>query len=382
MALDISSLTKQYREKLPEYEHTRNSVDLLIRRYKDTTGKDIVRSYSSRLKEETRFLKKAAEKGASVKNVWDQIFDILGFRIVVLFSDDIARIEDEFVKEHFTILEVKRYEWTELDPKSKTFIETRKVVEEGYTSIHYVVRLKDPHVFNAKDWPFEIQCRTILEDAWAEFSHELYTIERVPQEIKLDLVMLSRYIKVFNDHFQAIRDNYLSLRPYLLGEPTTDLHGADLSGKEFFHKDFSGYNLRNVNFSQARLLFCRLDNADLTGASLNKASLVHAKMRGAKVVNADLSSADLAYADLTGANLSSSNLEKCQLSYADLTHATLNGIKGRYLDLSFATIKGTTFRDADLREAHLVFNYYFEEADLATADITGALVAKRETGQA
>jgi len=65
------------------------------------------------------------------------------------------------------------------------------------------------------------------------------------------------------------------------------------------------------------------------------------------------------------------------LSYADLTRAMLNGIKGRYLDLSFATVRGTAFRNADLRKAHLVYNYYLEEADLSTADTTGALVVKR-----
>ena len=173
MALDVSALTKRYRQRLPELEHTSNAIELLIRRYRDTTGNDIVRSYDIGVEEESSFLEKAMMQGVSVQNVWDKV-DVLGFRIVCLFSDDIVRIENEFVKEHFKILDAKRYEWTELDARSKTPVEARKAVEDGYTSVRYIVRLNDPSAFKVQDWPFEIQCMTMLEEAWAEFSDEPY----------------------------------------------------------------------------------------------------------------------------------------------------------------------------------------------------------------
>jgi len=100
LALGVSALTKQYRQRLPELEHTSNAIELLIRRYRDTTGNDIVRSYDIGVEEESSFLEKAMMQGVSVQNVWDKV-DVLGFRIVCLFSGDIVRIENEFVKEHF-----------------------------------------------------------------------------------------------------------------------------------------------------------------------------------------------------------------------------------------------------------------------------------------
>ncbi len=173
MALDVSALTKQYRQRLPELEHTSNAIELLIRRYRDTTGNDIVRSYDIGVEEESSFLEKAMMQGVSLQNVWDKL-EVLGFRIVCLFSDDIVRIENEFVKEHFKILDAKRYEWTELDARSKIPVEARKAVEDGYASVRYVVRLNDPSAFKVQDLPFEIQSTTMLEEAWAEFSDEPY----------------------------------------------------------------------------------------------------------------------------------------------------------------------------------------------------------------
>ena len=173
MALYASALTKQYRQRLPELQHLSNTIDFLIRRYRDTTGNDIVRSYLPGVEDESSFLEKAMMEGVSLQNVWDKV-DVLGFSIVCLFSDDIVRVEDELVKEHFKILDAKRYEWTELDARSKTPVEARKAVKDCYTSVRYVVRLNDPSAFKVQDWPFEIQCMTMLEEAWAEFSDEPY----------------------------------------------------------------------------------------------------------------------------------------------------------------------------------------------------------------
>ena len=108
-----------------------------------------------------------------------------------------------------------------------------------------------------------------------------------------------------------------------------------------------------------------------------KAQVIHCKLKGSKVVSADLSDAQFFYADMTDANLSSSSLEKCNLSYADLTRARIDGIKGRYLDVSLVTLRATSFKKADLREAQFVFNYYLDEADLSTADLTGSTTIRR-----
>jgi uncharacterized protein YjbI with pentapeptide repeats len=372
-----TDLSATFLGRVPEYERLRSHVGNLISQYKDTLGQSVVRSYSSRIKEEQRFLKKSVEKGLFAKNVWEEVFDVLGFRMICLFRDEIKLMEDEFIKEHFHVIESRNYEWPHFESTAKTLAEVEKVLQEGYTSTHFIVTLKSESNHTLKDWPFEIQCRTMLEDSWAELSHEMYEAENVPDDIKLHLVALSRYVGVVDDHFVDTRDRYRSLRPTLTPSATMDYQGADFSNKDFFHADLTGYNLRNTNFSGAQLFNCTLNKADLSGANFIKAQVTHCKLRGSKVVKADLSDAQFFYADMTDANLSSSNLEKCNLSYADLTRARLDGIRGRYLDLAFATLRQTSFRNADLREAQFVFNYYLDEADLSTSDMTGSITVKR-----
>ncbi len=58
-----SELSVAFRDRVLGYEDLRNRVQDLIAQYKDRIGQDVVRSYSSRIKEERRFLKKAPRRG-------------------------------------------------------------------------------------------------------------------------------------------------------------------------------------------------------------------------------------------------------------------------------------------------------------------------------
>lgn len=89
--------------------------------------------------------------------------DLLGIRIVCPFIEDLELVE--------TIL-AKEYELTEREKKGAEF--TFK--EFGYESVHLLARLpveirESFHL--PDDTVFEVQLRTILQDAWAEVEHEL-----------------------------------------------------------------------------------------------------------------------------------------------------------------------------------------------------------------
>ncbi len=99
----------------------------------------------------------------------------------------------------------------------------------------------------------------MVEDSWAEFSHEMYDAEKVPRDIKIQLVALSRYIGVVNDHFLDLRDYYRSLRPSIGQQLAKSYQGADFSNKEFFRADLTDYDLRSTNFSGSRLFNCTLN---------------------------------------------------------------------------------------------------------------------------
>jgi len=375
--LDIDALRKEYDQRVQEYTRISKFVDSLLDTYKQTSGRNIVRSYASRMKDWESFLRKVEEKGFTGDEIWEKIIDILGFRVMCIFRSELDII-DEWIMNIFEVIEKETYEWGPI-PNEKSGEEMKKVVETGYTSIHYTVKLKGVDLSKGyQPLPFEIQTRTLLQDAWSEFNHEIYKSREVPQEVKRSKVILSKYLSAMNDHFESVRDSYLKSRPAEEALKSKNLEAIDLSGKEVMRIDFSGCNLRRAKLVESRFLWCTFDNADLSEADLTKAQLIFAKIRNAKFVNAKLQDADLSYADLTGSNLNFAHMEKSRLSYCDLSNATLRNAKLRYADLSFAVLKQTSLKDSDLRNAHLVYNYYFEEADFEGADLRDALIAKRE----
>jgi putative GTP pyrophosphokinase len=86
----------------------------------------------------------------------------------------------------------------------------------GYMSLHLKAKLKSSFESHfgeeIKQIPFEIQVRTIAQDAWASISHYLdYKKESViPNELKRDFHALSGLFYVADTHFSFIRNEQLS----------------------------------------------------------------------------------------------------------------------------------------------------------------------------
>jgi hypothetical protein len=71
---------------------------------------------------------------------------------------------------------------------------------------------------------------------------------------------------------------------------------------------FSEADLRNANFTGAKMLKFGARNSDLSGANLAKVDLSDARFVGVKFVGADLSGANLSGADVSGADFTDANL--------------------------------------------------------------------------
>jgi uncharacterized protein YjbI with pentapeptide repeats len=374
------NIRREFDQRILGYELIRKFVETPLEAYKQTSGRGIIRSYTSRIKEWGSFIKNVEEKGVSNERVWkDEVADdILGVRVICLFRSELDVI-DGWIKDTFEVIKKKRYEWGPV-PQGKSKEEVRKVTGEGYTSIHYIVRLNKADLSRCpKPYNFEIQTRTMLQDAWAEFNHEIYkTKEKIPEEIFRDKIILSKYLSAMNEHFESVRDAYLRSRPPKEVLESKNLEDQIFSGRELLRADFSGCNLRRAKFIESRLLWCDFDGADLSEADFTKAHLSYAKIRNAKLIKTILSGSDMAYADLSRSNLNYANLEKALLTYSDLSYAKFRNAKLRYADLSFAVLKQTSFKEADLRNAHLIYNYYFEEADFEKTDLRDATIVKQE----
>lgn len=94
---------------------------------------------------------------------WHDIKDIIGIRVTTYFSADIPVVLDVLGK-HFTILK-------SVDKAA----ETRIAGGFGYGSHHVVLQVKDASddLPEFRGFVFEVQIRTVLQHAWAEFEHDI-----------------------------------------------------------------------------------------------------------------------------------------------------------------------------------------------------------------
>lgn len=199
-------------------EDVREAVNRIIETYKSTIpyAKDHLHSYKSRLKSEDRFLKKAREgiqsRDFTEKQILNKIYDILGFRLITLYKSSLPILRN-FVKDHFKIHKTKIYLWEDLeDLKPARKVEIERTKKTGYASVHFIVTLRDRPAIQGKKnigrLKFEIQCRTITQEAWAESQHDVYERGEPPLHLKNEYRALSKYLDAATDQMQALREEF------------------------------------------------------------------------------------------------------------------------------------------------------------------------------
>ena len=182
---------------------------------------------------------------------------------------------------------------------------------------------------------------------------------------------------------------------------TLDFSGQDLRWMDFTQRNFAGADLAGARLTGADLAFADLRGADLSWADLQDADLYGAYLEGANLAFADLRNADLrrAYlgdailegADLSGADLYNAHLNNADLTFADLSRADLSGsyLGGAFLlgaDLSNANLFMANLGDAYLEDAYMqdanLRGAYMWGAYLGLADLYGANLYGADLGEA
>jgi ppGpp synthetase/RelA/SpoT-type nucleotidyltranferase len=142
-------------------------------------GKEVVHSYKSRLKDREHFRDKISRKIAEGRNInesnlFTEITDLAGVRILHLFQEDFVYV-DRVVRKKVTEGDwcfgepPKAYTW---DPENVEFFRGFDLVVSekptSYTSVHYLIkpRLDSPICC-------ELQVRTLFEEIWGEVDHRI-----------------------------------------------------------------------------------------------------------------------------------------------------------------------------------------------------------------
>lgn len=143
----------------------------------------------------------------------------------------------------------------------------------------------------------------------------------------------------------------------------------DCEGWENMKADFSGMDLRGMDFS------CReLSGAIFTGANLRGANLMYTSAAGADFHGADLSMANGYAVDLLKADLRRVRMEYANMESANMKDANLLSVRAKGVIINHARLDGATAKGADFSEARMgginAEKTDFSLASFVNADLT------------
>jgi putative GTP pyrophosphokinase len=191
----LEAWTAKFDDRQPIYKKLLGEVDSALTEAIAAQGLKI-HHYSSRIKERDSFREKVGRKRYG--DPFRDMHDLVGARVVCLFLEDLAKI-DKIIRRTF---EVMRHEDKTNDSATEVF---------GYRAIHYDCQIlpsqRGRYYEPIKSIIFEIQVRTILQDAWASVEHYLgyKGNNSVPNESKRDFGALVGLFHLADKTFQQIK---------------------------------------------------------------------------------------------------------------------------------------------------------------------------------
>lgn len=153
---------KTYNQRKPVYERAvaealKSIAEIKHKHQKKATLR--IAYIDGRVKKPASIIRKACEKGISVKDLFDKMDDIVGIRVTVNNLKDIGPLIEE-IKAHpkFRIVELEEHTGT-----------------EPYKAVHLKVIYRFSDGDRDSEVTCEVQIRTLLQDGWAILSHhDLY----------------------------------------------------------------------------------------------------------------------------------------------------------------------------------------------------------------
>ena len=249
----IEEAVEWYKANFIVYERLTNHVEAIL---KDILKKEKINFHTvtSRPKSIDKYIEKASKE--KYKDPKSEIMDMAGIRVITYLDTDAKKVE-EIVKRTF------QYIPEHSGDKTKELGENKV----GYRSIHCICtlgeeRLKLPENSDFKNCLFEIQIRTILQHAWAEFEHDRnYKFKGVlPPVLKRRLAIVSANLELMDWTFESIATSVLEYSKGLhektsKGDLTPQITSASLNiylGKKL--EELVKAGLRPILFFDSRII--------------------------------------------------------------------------------------------------------------------------------
>ncbi|BCR03144.1 (p)ppGpp synthetase [Desulfuromonas versatilis] len=278
--LEKRNFRKYYENNRQLFEKAKNSYIRTINSLIRQSDVGEVTKIEGRVKDKEECIKKfqrkyqirleADEQTYEIKNY---ISDLIGIRIVCLYEDQIA-VASNVLKNHFKIIDVS--------DKIAAIESTEDLF--GYKGLHMDLALTEEMASLSKyqafaDYPFEIQIRSMIQDAWSVLDHRIKYKKSIPNDLKRRINVLSALFEMADREFKEIRNATMELihqetvapisdaledSSETVGQAWTEASGKTVNAFNFlrvaghFFKDFEFEDYKVDNFVQDIL---KLDNA-------------------------------------------------------------------------------------------------------------------------
>ena len=232
MAQIDRQILREYREKKQDYIELEPIVFNLIKNAIDRKKLNVL-AIHHRVKEKSSLASKISQHRRTYSSLSD-ITDVLGFRVITFFSDDVDVI-GELVEDAFVV------DWN-------NSVDKRQMIQAtafGYISLHYICSLKDEEQYpdRLKGIRFEVQILTGLQRIWAEIEHDLGYKSKfgVPREIRREFSKIAGLLEIADDEFVQVRNGmsqYVeNIRDKIIHGEAKDLPLSVISLTEYIHNN-------------------------------------------------------------------------------------------------------------------------------------------------
>lgn len=199
-------IVDEYDEKLPLLEKAKELVMSSIKNALSNNDVEVT-AVEGRVKQRDSLIGKLMRKGHKYHRL-DDITDIVGIRIITLYSDDVDRVAS-YIERMFEV------DWNKSIDKRKM----HEMRSFGYNSLHYICRIpkslyEDEQHPEWNDIRFEVQMRSTLQHVWAEMEHDLgYKSEiATPPEYMRMFGRLAGMLELVDEEFSRIRISVAAYR--------------------------------------------------------------------------------------------------------------------------------------------------------------------------
>ncbi|WP_321366624.1 (p)ppGpp synthetase [uncultured Desulfuromusa sp.] len=284
---------KFYDQNLSLIEETKNSYIGAIERLIEQSDVGEVTKIEGRIKDKEECIKKFQRKyqakleaDEQPYRIKDYLSDLIGIRVICLYEDQISVVSD-VLKNHFRIIDVT--------DKIAAVESTEDLF--GYKGLHMdLVPVRERGSFSkSREFPFEVQIRSLIQDAWSVLDHKIKYKKSIPNNLKRRINVLSALFELADREFKEIRNATMELLQQATADPVSEsfsdgndassggllvTHGKSINAFNFlrvaghFFKDFVFEDYKVDNFVQDILK----QNSDFKRADLHKCLVENLKI--------------------------------------------------------------------------------------------------------